>query len=545
MPSEFVIRRLYHGGRVQQMSVSRVKRSTSCLAEVGIMRGGSGLGLSLSVLLGLAACGGGGGGGTPMPALANRPPAIISPATATIAENDSGIIYMATATDPDGNPLTFSLSGGADRPAFAITAAGALSFSPPPDFEFPTDADSNNIYLVQIAVSDGTTSAVLDLAITVTNVGPDNFRVTRVGTGFAQPLYLTGVPDGSGRVFVVEQFGRIRILDPATGAIAASPFLDLTGQIATEGERGLLGFAPAPDFLASRNFYVFVTAPGGQIQIRRYRTLAANPNQADPASGDILLAIDHPLTNHNGGWIDFGPDGNLYVAVGDGGGGGDTDNNAQNVNVLLGKMLRIDVRTDAFPGDATRDYAIPAGNPFATAGGRPEIWAYGLRNPFRNSFDPLTQNLWIGDVGQNLREEIDLMRPTDGGANFGWRILEGTAPFNGPMVSGLVPPVAEYSHGGGPREGNSVTGGYVYRGPVEALRGQYVFGDFVTGNLWSLPVARVTPGTTIASSQFILRRTDFTPNVGAIGNIASFGVDAAGNLYIVDYDGEVFRIEVG
>ena len=165
---------------------------------------------------------------------------------------------------PDGNALTFSLSGGADRAAFAITAGGALSFAQSPDFEAPADADGNNVYLVQIAVSDGTTSAALDLAVTVTNVGPDAFRVTRVGTGFIQPLYLAAVPDGSGRVFVVEQFGRIRILDPATGAIAATPFLDLTGQLSTDGERGLLGFAPAPDFAATGTFYVFVTAPGRQ-----------------------------------------------------------------------------------------------------------------------------------------------------------------------------------------------------------------------------------------------------------------------------------------
>jgi len=503
--------------------------------------------LILIALLGLAACGGGGGGGGGggnQPPV-NRPPAITSAATAATAENSTGTFYQASAVDPDGNPLTFSLSGGADRAAFAITAAGALSFLAPPDFEFPTDSDQNNIYLVQISVSDGSTSAVLDLAVTVTNIGPDAFRLTRVGTGFAQPLYLTGVPDGSGRVFVVEQFGRIRILTPATGAIAATPFLDLTGQLATDGERGLLGFAPAPDFTASGTFYVFVTAPGGQIQIRRYRTLAGNPNQTDPATGDTILAVDHPLNNHNGGWLEFGPDGFLYMGIGDGGGSGDPNNNAQNVNLLLGKILRIDPRSDAFPADALRDYAIPPSNPFAAAGGRPEIWAYGLRNPFRNGFDPLTQNLWIGDVGQGAREEIDLMRPTDGGANFGWRIMEGTAVFLGPVVPGLTPPVAEYSHGGGPLEGRSITGGYVYRGPVEALRGHYFFADFVSNNIWSIPIARLSIGTTLPSSQFIQRNAAFTPNAGGIENISSFGLDQAGNLYVVDYNGEIFRVDVG
>ena len=500
----------------------------------------------LTLLFGLAACGGGGGGGggggQPQP---NRPPAITSPAAANTPENSTGTIYQASAVDPDGNALAFSLSGGADRAAFAISATGALSFLAAPDFEFPADADQNNVYLVQISVSDGTTSAVLDLAVTVTNVGPDAFRVTRVGAGFAQPLYLTGIPDGSGRVLVVQQFGLIRILNPATGAIAATPFLDLTGQISTNGERGLLGLALAPDFTTSGVFYVYVTAlTSGQIQLRRYRTLPGNLNQADPTTADTLLAIDHPNNNHNGGWIEFGPDGMLYLAVGDGGGTGDPNNNGQNTNVLLGKMLRIDVRSDAFPADPLRDYAIPAGNPFAAAGGRPEVWAYGLRNPFRNSFDPITQNLWIGDVGQDTREEVDLMRPGDAGANFGWRILEGTAPFNGTVIPGLVPPVAEYSHGSGAREGDTVTGGYVYRGPVEALRGQYIFGDFINGNLWSFPITRASIGTTIPSSQFILRRADFTPNVGAINHPSSFGIDQAGNLYIVDYDGEVYRIDV-
>jgi len=490
----------------------------------------------------LAGCGGGSGGGGGAPPPGNRPPTFTSPATLSVAEGASGTVYTATATDPDGNALTFSLTGGADPADFAITPQGALSFVAVPDFEAPADADGNNVYLVQIAVSDGTTSVTLDLAVTVTNAGPDGFRVTRVGTGFAQPLYLAPVPDGSGRVFVVERAGRIRILNPASGA--TSLFLDISNQTTTDGERGLLGFSTAPNFAATGTFYVYLTNTAGNIELRRYRTLAGNRDQGDAATGDILLVIPHPgASNHNGGWIDFGPDGLLYAAVGDGGGAGDPGGNAQNRNSLLGKMLRIDVSSDAFPADPNRDYAIPAANPFASGGGAGEIWAYGLRNPYRASFDPLTQNLWIGDVGQGAREEVDLMRPGDGGANFGWNILEGTLPFAGAAPAGLVPPVAEYGHGSGPRQGNSITGGYVYRGPVEALRGQYVFGDFVSGNIWSFPIAQAQIGSTIASDAFILRRTDFTPNAGAINNIASFGVDQSGNLYIVDLDGEIFRIE--
>lgn len=495
----------------------------------------------------LAGCGGGdgggGGGGNPNPP-ANRPPSFTSAATVNVAEGTSSTVYTATASDPDGNPLTFSLTGGADQARFAITGAGALSFVTPPDFEAPTDADGNNVYLVTIAVSDGTTSVTLNLSVTVTNAGPDGFRVARVGTGFSAPIALAGLADGTGRVLVVERAGRVRILTPGSGAIAATPFLDIVGQTTTDGERGLLGLTLAPDFNTTGTFYVFLTNTAGNIEIRRYRTLAGNRDQADPATADVILAIPHPgQSNHNGGFIEFGPDGLLYLGIGDGGGAGDPPGNAQNRNVLLGKLLRIDVASDAFPGDPNRDYAIPAGNPFAGGGGSPEIWALGLRNPFRAGFDSVTGNLWIGDVGQGAREEVDLLRATDGGANLGWNFLEGTAPFTGSPPAGLVPPVAEYGHGNGPLQGNSITGGRVYRGPVEALRGQYIFADFISNNIWSIPVAGVAFGQTLQSNAFARRNADFTPNAGTIGSIAAFGTDQAGNLYIVDLGGEIFRIE--
>jgi glucose/arabinose dehydrogenase len=499
----------------------------------------------------LAACGGG-GGGTPQPApppAGNQPPGFTSAATVSVAENSTGTIYQATATDPDGNPLTFGISGGADALRFTITTAGALAFAASPDFEAPTDADANNVYLVTLSVSDGTTSTTLSLAVTVTNAGPDGFRVRRIATGFTQPVYLTAFPDGSGRVLVVERAGRVRLLNPATGFVAVDSFIDLRPMVSTDGERGMLGLALAPNFQSNvisglgGTFFVLLTDLGGNITIRRYRTLRENSTIWDPVGSDQIFDLAHPASNHNGGWMEFGPDGFLYVSLGDGGGSGDTANNAQNVNLLYGKILRINPFADGFPGDPLRDYSIPAGNPFAAGGGAPEIWAYGLRNPFRNSFDPATGNLWIGDVGEGAREEIDLMRPTDAGANFGWRIMEGTAIFNGTPNAGLVAPVAEYLHGSGPREGNSVTGGYVYRGPVEGLRGQYFFADFIRGNIWSFPISRITLGSTLASSQFTLRNADFTPDVGTINNISSFGVDQAGNLYIVDFDGEIFRVE--
>lgn len=496
-----------------------------------------------AILLLLASCGGGGGTATPLPP-ANRLPSFTSPPTVSVAENRTGTIYNATASDPDGEALTFTISGGPDAARFRIDAAGALSFVAQPDFEAPGDANRDNVYLVTLSVSDGRGSITLDLAVTVTDATSGAFRVRRAGAGFVQPLYALGLPDGSGRVLIVQKGGQIRLLDPATGAVAGAPFLDIAGQISTDGERGLLGLALAPDYATSGNAYVYLTNPAGTIELRRYRSLANDRTRLDPASGDVLLTIPHPnFSNHNGGWIDFGPDGFLYAAVGDGGGGGDPGNNAQNRNVLLGKMLRIDVGRDDFPADAARDYAIPASNPFAGGGGAPEVWALGLRNPFRNSFDRVTGQLLIGDVGQDAIEEIDLMRPRDGGANFGWPLYEGTRAFRGGATAGLTFPVAEYGHGTGPRQGESVTGGYVYRGPIESLQALYFFGDFVRGALWSLPLAQLTPGTTVPSSAFTIRTQQFAPTAGAIGNVASFGQDQTGNLYIVDFDGEIFVVE--
>lgn len=497
---------------------------------------------AIALLVALAACGGG-GNDAPAPMPFNRPPSFTSPSSVSVPENSAGTIYTASASDPDGQMPSFAIAGGADAARFTISAAGALSFVNPPDFENPADADGNNSYLVRISASDGGATTTLDLTVTVSNTETGGFVVRRVGTGFEQPLYVAAVPGDANRLFVVERTGRIRLLTPGTGAVAPTPFLDIRGSISTDGERGLLGFAPAPDFTTTGIFYVYLTAPNGDIEVRRYRTRADNRDVADPASADVLLRIAHPLSNHNGGWLDFGPDGFLYLGVGDGGGGGDPDNNGQNRNVLLGKLLRIDVAGDAFPADPDRDYAIPPGNPFASVGGAPEVWAYGLRNPFRNGFDRTTGHLFIGDVGQNMVEEVDLMRPGDGGANFGWRVREGTQPFQGATTETLVNPVLEYLHGSGPRQGQSITGGYVYRGPVEALSGHYFFADFITGNIWSVPLQRLSVGTTLPSDEFTIRTMSFAPDQGAIANPVSFGLDTAGHLYIVDFGGEIFRVE--
>ncbi len=493
------------------------------------------------LLLTLASCGGDGSSAPPAPPPppANRAPAFTSAATASVAENNAATAYQAAATDADGNALTFSISGGADAARFAITAAGALTFVAAPDFEAPADADRDNVYLVRLGVSDGTLTTTLDLAVTVTNIAGESFSVVRVGTGFNQPTFVAAVP-GDTRVFVIEKGGRILLLDPATPG-SGTLFMTVASTISTGGERGLLGMTAAPDYATSGAFYLYVTNPAGDIEIRRYTR--RNANEGDASTGDVLIAIPHrEADNHNGGWVGFGPDGFLYLATGDGGGSGDPFDNAQNLASRLGKILRIDVRTDAFPSDPLRDYAIPTDNPFAT-GAAPEIFAYGLRNPFRNSFDGA--NLYIGDVGQGAIEEVDLLRPADRGANYGWPIREGTRQFRGPNQAGLTAPVTEYDHGSGPLQGRSITGGYVYRGPVLGLQGQYVFADFISGNIWSVPSAELVQGTTVPNSRYTRRNTDFAPDAGAFGNIVSFGEDATKNLYIVDFDGEIFQLRPG
>ncbi|HLE84091.1 MAG TPA: PQQ-dependent sugar dehydrogenase, partial [Thermoanaerobaculia bacterium] len=293
-------------------------------------------------------------------------------------------------------------------------------------------------------------------------------------SGLDLPLGAVHAGDGSGRLFVVEQTGAIRIL--RSGAVLPAPFLDLSGQISCCGERGLLGLAFHPHFPSDPRLFVHFTEPAGDTRLVEYRVSAADPDRADPASARLLLAVAQPFANHNGGALAFGPDGLLYLGLGDGGSAGDPFDHAQNPASLLGKILRLDVdRAD--PGLA---YAIPPGNALfpGVPGARGEILALGLRNPWRFGFDRETGDLFIGDVGQNRVEEIDLLPAGSAGANLGWRLKEGTGCFQPPAgceLPGLVDPILEYSHA----EGCSVTGGYRYRGAaVAALAGVYLYGDF-------------------------------------------------------------------
>lgn len=482
--------------------------------------------LALPALL-LASCGGGGSGGTP-PAQ-NSPPVFTSAQTASMIENGIAA-YQAAASDADANTLVFSIDGGADAALFSISAAGALRFNAAPDYDLPGDADGDNIYNVRISVSDGRATATQVVNITVTN-SREGIAVARVATGFVQPTFVLGIP-GSSDVYVLEKAGRVYRLNPSTGA---KTLRFTVSDLSTDGERGLLGMALLPNPANSDRFMIYCTNAAGNIEIREYGTLSGTPQ--------ILarLTIPHPgANNHNGGSMVFGPDGLLYVGTGDGGGAGDPGNNAQNPNSQLGKILRIRVVEDPYAGASPTFFTPAPGNPYLGGGGDPYVYAIGLRNPFRASFHNST--LLIGDVGQNAVEEVDMLTTTQPGINFGWPFREGTQNYSGTAPGGLTNPVLEYLHGTGPRQGRTVTGGYVYRGPVTSLQGQYVFGDFISGNLWTVPFNSLVAGQTLASSRFARRNEDFLPDAGTIDQLASFGEDSSGNLFLIDLDGEIFMV---
>ncbi len=369
----------------------------------------------------------------------------------------------------------------------------------------------------------------------------------RVASGLNRPIFVTHAPGDSTRLFIVEQRGVIKILDLVSGTVLGTPFLDIDALVAGPAnsfdERGLLGLAFHPDYQSNGFFYVDYTNNASATTIRRY-SVSADPDVADAASGFTLMTISQPFTNHNGGWIGFGPnDGYLYIATGDGGSSCDPSARAQNITgTMLGKMLRIDVDAN----DAG-NYGIPADNPFVDEVGIDEIWAYGLRNPWRSSFDRATGDLYIADVGQFTWEEINFQSADSTGAeNYGWDCMEGNhCPPGCPAGAcacfspDLTDPIHEYSHG----LGFSITGGYVYRGSaIPSLQGTYFFGDFGSARTWSF----IFDGENMID--FTERTAELSPSSDgfSIGAIASFGEDNDGNLYIVDRCsttcGEVFRL---
>lgn len=350
---------------------------------------------------------------------------------------------------------------------------------------------------------------------------PQGYRWTILSSDLQVPISITAAYDGSGRMFINEKAGRIRILQ--SGELLSEPFMDLTDRVGSQSsEQGLLGLAFHPRYAENGQFFVHYSDRNGDTVLSRFQVSASDPNHGDPASEVILLQQDQPYPNHNGGQLAFGPDGYLYFGLGDGGSAGDPQNNGQSLDTWLGKILRLNV-------DQGQPYGVPADNPFVNGGGRSEIWAYGLRNPWRFSFDMLTGDMYIADVGQNQWEEIDyLPAGSPGGTNFGWRFKEGTHTYeDGASAAALlVDPVYEYDHS----LGCSVTGGYVYRGQsLPEWYGIYIFGDYCGGRIWGL--MRLN-GQWVGQEMFV---------TGA--GLTAFGQDEAGEVYMLDAAGSVLRLD--
>lgn len=340
-----------------------------------------------------------------------------------------------------------------------------------------------------------------------------------VARGLDRPLHVAA-PAGDPRLFIVEQAGRIRTLEG--GRLLPRPFLDLTDRVRSGGERGLLSVAFHPRYASNGFLYVNYTDRAGDTRIERYQ-VTRDPDRADPASAKLVLSIHQPYSNHNGGHIQFGPDGMLWIGMGDGGSGGDPQGHGRDRSSLLASMLRIDV-------DRGEPYAIPPGNPFVrTSGARGEVWAKGLRNPWRFCFDRVDSVLWIADVGQNQWEEVNAVRWDAAGLDYGWNLLEGTHDYAAPGAAraGLTLPVLEYPH----REGCSVTGGVVYRGrALPALRGRYLFGDYCSGWIRSVRLER---GRVTEPREWRLPKVE---------GLSSFGEDARGEVYVTSLAGTVYRL---
>ncbi len=476
--------------------------------------------LILVVTLGLvASCGGGGGGGdgdtTPPP----QPPQLQGSLALTVSGLPAGIAAQVSVTGPAGfsQAITGTQTLSALTPgSYSVTAApvvsNTVSYTPAPASQ-SIAVTAGNSAPAAVAYS----AVALKLALSdVANVPGAVFAAT---------------PPGDARLFIVERGGRIRILQG--GAVLPTPFLDISSRVSAQGEGGLLSIAFHPQFAINGQLFLYYTDLANNIVIERHRVSAGNANLAEAGVGQEIIRIPHPTyDNHFGGTVAFGPDGMLYLATGDGGGGGDPLGNARNPASLLGKMLRLDVSA----ASTSQPYAIPAGNPYVndTSGRRPEIWALGLRNPWRFTFD--NNNLYIADVGQNRFEEVNIAAATTGGLNYGWNIMEGSQCYNATSCNqgGLTLPSFEYEHGTNGINGCSITGGYVYRGSALAeLAGRYFYSDFCKGFLKSLQYG----GTTVSG------QTDWP--IPSIGNIVSFGRDGNGELLMINVSGRIVRIVRG
>ena len=437
---------------------------------------------------------------------------------------DTGSIDVAVSGLPTGvqGAVTVTGVGGFSR---TLTASGKVEGLQAGSYTVAATNVTNagTTYVANpasqaVTVTAGSTSPV---AVAYSS-GADGISLgfESVATGLTSPVYVTS-PPGDPRLFVVEQNGRVRII--SNGALVTQPFLDIRSRVAFNGERGLLSIAFHPSYATNGFFYIYFTDTNGNIRVERFH-VSSNPDVADATSSTLVIGIEHqPFANHNGGLVMFGPDGMLYIGTGDGGSGGDPQGNGQNRNALLGKLLRIDV-------NGASPYVVPPNNPFVgQTGVRPEIWAFGLRNPWRFSFDRQAGLLYIADVGQDVHEEVDVVPAATGGQNYGWNVMEGKSCYNAQTCSqtGLTLPLVDYTHS----EGCSITGGYVYRGTkLPEIAGRYFYTDYCSGWLRSF---RMVNGTLTQSKQW---------DVPALASPTSFGEDSSGELYVTVGGGTVYRI---
>jgi len=417
--------------------------------------------------------------------------------------------------------------------ALMVVACGGNSATPLPDASGLVSVAPPATASPSLAAAGATAPPTPTSAPTATpaptTFGPVSVSLAAFATGFASPIGVSVAP-GDPRLFVIQQTGQVVIV---VGGKKAGTFLDISARMSCCGERGLLGLAFHPKYATNGRFFVRYTIPSGDVRVSEFH-VSSNPNKADPASEKVILTIPHPsYANHNGGRIEFGPDGYLYIGTGDGGSGGDPNNHGQALDTLLGKMLRIDI--DATSGSLP--YAIPTTNPFAgQADKRGEIFAYGLRNPYTFSFDRVTGDLWIGDVGQDKWEEIDRARAADGGGNgidYGWSVMEGNhcyKPSSDCIKDGLTPPLAEYFHGDSDSIGCAVISGYVYRGVAHPeLAGRYFFGDYCSGRIWDV----ASDGPAVQTPQDLLES-------GL--QITGWGEGSDGELYLTAANGGLYRL---
>ncbi|HMS54417.1 MAG TPA: PQQ-dependent sugar dehydrogenase [Fimbriimonadaceae bacterium] len=390
----------------------------------------------------------------------------------------------------------------------------------------------------------GRTLALLGILLATPSVHAQSITAVSYASGFTLPILMVQDPTNPSVQFVVQQRGRIRTL--VNGVVQATDFISLSGTVSSTGsERGLLGMCFDPNYANNRYFYVsYPAASGGASTIRRYQRNAINPLLADTASAHPIMTVSQPFQNHNGGTIRFGQDGYLYFGLGDGGDSYDPGNRAQNKNELLGKLLRIDISGDDFPADSSKNYRVPPSNPFVGVDGADEVWSWGLRNPWKWSFDDPTKlgngGLYIADVGQDLWEEINYIPPSAaGGRNFGWRAREG---FVSTGLSGGAPPYTDPFHVYSHSDGISITGGYVYRGTMLGDNfGKYFFADFGFRRVWAAAMAFNGSGEAITPSSVVEHTDDL--NLPTNGTISSIDVDSNGELYLVTWDaGRVYKL---